>query len=94
MTSWLSDSEVKDVTHRRQPAAQARVLQSWGVTFRRRPDGTLLVSREEATSRLAPGSWPDEISRQVIDQPETPEEQQAAFKGWAGPRGIYEPGTK
>ena len=39
MTSWLSDSEVKDVTHRRQPAAQARVLQSWGVTFRRRPDG-------------------------------------------------------
>lgn len=43
--TWLSDDELADATRRRQPAAQARVLTRWGVPFRRRPDGTLLVVR-------------------------------------------------
>lgn len=42
---WLSDDELSSATHRRQPAAQARVLDAWGVPYRRRPDGTLLVGR-------------------------------------------------
>lgn len=42
---WLSDAELADATGRRQFAAQARVLTGWGVPYRRRPDGSLLVSR-------------------------------------------------
>jgi hypothetical protein len=45
MSLWLSDAEVADATRRRQPAAQARVLTSWGVPYQRRPDGTLQVGR-------------------------------------------------
>jgi hypothetical protein len=45
MSTWLSDAEVADATRRRQPAAQMRVLDSWGVPYRRRPDGTLQVGR-------------------------------------------------
>jgi hypothetical protein len=45
MSAWLSDAEVADATRRRQPAAQARVLKSWGVPYQRRPDGTLQVGR-------------------------------------------------
>jgi hypothetical protein len=45
MSLWLSDAEVADATRRRQPAAQARVLTSWGVPYHRRPDGSLQVGR-------------------------------------------------
>jgi hypothetical protein len=45
MSIWLSDAEVGDATRRIYPAAQARVLESWGVPYQRRPDGTLQVGR-------------------------------------------------
>jgi hypothetical protein len=51
-TTWLTDEEVADVTRRRQPCAQARVLSGWGVPHRRRPDGTLLVGRAAVEAAL------------------------------------------
>jgi hypothetical protein len=53
MTIWLSDAELRDATHRRQPAAQAKVLADWGVPYQRRPDGTLIVSRVAIEAALA-----------------------------------------
>jgi len=52
MTLWLSDAELVDATHRRQPSAQARALDRMGVPHRRRPDGTLLVSRTAIENAL------------------------------------------
>lgn len=49
---WLTDAEVADATRRRQPCAQARVLESWGVPYRRRPDGTLVVGRSAIDAAL------------------------------------------
>lgn len=45
MSIHLTDTELIDVTHRRQPCAQARELKRMGVPFKRRIDGTLLVGR-------------------------------------------------
>ena len=45
MSIYLSDAELVEVTHLRQPHAQARALTRIGVPFKRRPDGTLLVGR-------------------------------------------------
>lgn len=52
-TPWLTDAELIDATHRRQPCAQARALAGMGVPFLRRPDGTLLVSRQALESALS-----------------------------------------
>lgn len=52
MSSWLTDSELVDATHRRQPSAQARALQRMGVRYLRRPDGTLLVGRQALEQAL------------------------------------------
>lgn len=52
MTTWLTDSELVDATHRRQPSAQARALQRMGVRYLRRPDGTLLVGRQALEQAL------------------------------------------
>jgi hypothetical protein len=49
---WLSDEELIDVTHRRKPSAQARALAHLGVPHRRRPDGTVLVSRAAVDAAL------------------------------------------
>ncbi len=53
MTPWLSDAELRDATHRKQSRAQAAALTRIGVPFKRRPDGTLLVSREAIARVLA-----------------------------------------
>lgn len=45
MSLLLSDDELQDITHLRQPAAQARFLERMRVPYRRRADGTLLVGR-------------------------------------------------
>ncbi|GEM_PF-4929859 len=42
---FLSDDELAAATARRRPTSQAKVLARWGVPYRRRPDGTLLVGR-------------------------------------------------
>lgn len=53
MTIHLTDAELVEITHRRQPCAQARALQRMGVPHLRRPDGTLLVGRTAMESALA-----------------------------------------
>jgi hypothetical protein len=55
MTPWLTDLELRDATHRTRPSAQARVLTGMGVTFRRRPDGSLLVGRDAISAALMGG---------------------------------------
>lgn len=42
----LADNEIRDITHRRRPAAQARALDRLQVPYTRRLDGTLLVGRD------------------------------------------------
>lgn len=49
---WLSDEELEALTRRRQPAAQARVLDGWRVPHVRRPDGSLVVGRAAVVARL------------------------------------------
>lgn len=51
---WLSDLELHNLTHRRRAAAQARVLTDWGIAFRTRPDGSLLVMRTALDSTPQP----------------------------------------
>lgn len=58
MSLWLSDTELVEATHRRQPARQARVLEDMGVPYRRRPDGTLLVGRAAMEAALARSTMP------------------------------------
>lgn len=50
---WLTDDELREATCRRQPSAQARALQRMGVSFLRRPDGTLLVGRQALEQALS-----------------------------------------
>jgi hypothetical protein len=57
--SWLSDAEVADITRRRYPACQARVLDAWGVPYLRRPDGTLQVGRAALEAAQAGGRMGD-----------------------------------
>lgn len=49
----LTDAELRDATHLKQPCAQARALSAMGVPYRRRPDGTLVVGRVAYTVALA-----------------------------------------
>lgn len=56
MTLWLSDDELVDATHRKQPARQAKVLDAMGIPYQRRPDGTLLVGRAAIEAALGGGS--------------------------------------
>jgi hypothetical protein len=56
MSAWLSDDELRDATHRRKFSAQATALQRMGVPFVRRPDGSLLVSRQALEDVLRRGS--------------------------------------
>jgi hypothetical protein len=59
-TLWLSDAEVADATRRKQPAAQARVLDDWRVPYRRRPDGTLQVGRAAMEAALSGATMRDQ----------------------------------
>lgn len=43
----LSPDELQEITGKRQPTAVARVLDAIGVPYRRRPNGTIVVFREE-----------------------------------------------
>ena len=66
-TLLLSPDELRDLTRRDRPSAQARVLRALGVAFKPHPtDGILLVSRAAAESALggnveptpaAPAEW-------------------------------------
>lgn len=49
----LSSEELRELTRRDRPAAQARVLRALGVPFRAHPaDGVLLVDREAARAAI------------------------------------------
>ncbi len=52
ISPWLSDEELVDLTGRRQPAAQIRVLDGWCIPHVRRPDGSLVVGRAAVVARL------------------------------------------
>lgn len=48
----LTDEEIEEVTGRRRFRAQARVLARLGIPARHRPDGSLVVLRSVAESKL------------------------------------------
>lgn len=48
----LSDIEIRELTHYKQPAAQARALTRLQVPFKLRSDRTLLVGREALRAAL------------------------------------------
>lgn len=53
VTLLLSDAEIRALTHRDRPKAQARVLTRLGVPFKAHPtDGFLIVSRAACESAL------------------------------------------
>lgn len=62
---WLSDEEVRRLTHRERYTAQARVLDGWGVPYRRRPDGTLLVGRAALDAALVGSARPAQASNGI-----------------------------
>lgn len=64
-STWLSDDELRRLTHRERYTAQARVLDSWGVPYRRRPDGTLLVGRAALDAALTGQSRPSQASNGI-----------------------------
>lgn len=41
----LTAAEIRDLTQRQRPSAQARVLDALKLSYRKRPDGTLVVFR-------------------------------------------------
>lgn len=43
----LTDAEVRELTGKERYKAQARQLQAWGIPYRVRQDGTLVVYRED-----------------------------------------------
>ena len=43
MKLWLSEDEVRDLTGMQQPKSQMRVLDTLGVRYRERGDGTFVV---------------------------------------------------
>ncbi len=62
MSPYLSDDEVKEMTRRKQAAAQMRHLKRMGVPFEERADGTPLVWRwdrdqHQAKAKSAQPKW-------------------------------------
>ena len=48
----LSNDELEGLTSRTQAAAQARVLDFMGITYTKRPDGSLVVSKSHVEHLL------------------------------------------
>lgn len=44
---FLTDAELIELTHRQYAAWQARALDAMKIPYRKRPDGTLVVLRED-----------------------------------------------
>lgn len=51
----LSGDEVRELTGKKIPSAQSRALNFMGVQYRRRPDGSLAVSRLHVSTLLGGG---------------------------------------
>lgn len=52
MSLCLSPSELKEVTRKVKPSAQAKVLNHMGIKHAQRPDGTIVVLTETAMQRF------------------------------------------
>lgn len=67
----LSEHELREITRRERPAAQARVLRKLGIPFKPHPtDPVLLVDRDTARAALGsneatPTAAPDGVEWQV-----------------------------
>jgi hypothetical protein len=48
LTEILTDEELLDLTEKTKPSAQARVLDYLGISYLKRPSGTLIVYRHDA----------------------------------------------
>ena len=44
---FATQHAIYEFTHKKRPSAQARVLDSFGLKFTRRPDGTIALRQEE-----------------------------------------------
>jgi hypothetical protein len=49
---FLTRDELREMTGRQQYRTQAKVLSAMGITYKIRPDGTLLVLREHVIEQL------------------------------------------
>lgn len=67
----LTEDELREITRRERPAAQARVLRKLGIPFKAHPtDPVLLVDRDTARAALGaneaePTAAPDRVEWQV-----------------------------
>ena len=50
MHEILTQDELVELTEKKQPSAQAIVLEHLGINFKRRPSGTLFVLRDDVTN--------------------------------------------
>lgn len=64
---FLSADEISNMTSRVQHAAQARVLRSMGIAFKKRADGTLAVLRAHVENEF--GISPERQARTKEFQP-------------------------
>ena len=60
----LSEQELLDLTQKRRPTAQARVLAFMGIPYRMRPDGSLAVLRAQVAPTATNGRLP--VSEPVL----------------------------
>lgn len=58
MTGILTPADLEQLTHKRQPAAQARALKRMGLPFMPRDDGTPAITWEAVNARLAGKATP------------------------------------
>ena len=55
----LAPTDLRDITGKQKGPAQARQLAAWGVPYRTRKDGSLVVLRDDlVSSRSAPKAEP------------------------------------
>lgn len=53
---FLNNEQLRDLTRKRQSAAQARVLRGLGIKHGVRPDGSLVVMESAVDAILGPGT--------------------------------------
>jgi hypothetical protein len=65
MDDVLTDEELVQLTKKKRPSAQARVLCHLGIEARPRPDGTLVVSRARRDEVLGVRSPARRVSNEI-----------------------------
>lgn len=82
----LSDSQIKGITRKDRYTAQAKVLDFMGVPYRRRPDGSLVVSRV-AYERTMGGLTPQEARKVTEQEPDFGAIYEHEYKRYVPPKG-------